>query len=88
VKKNVLCEKGDEITRFDGTLDNLLYNVFPVPLETANRFSDCILHIFEFMSLTGLCSARYSNTVRPVRIATPALKSHLNLYLCYVSTTK
>jgi hypothetical protein len=25
VKKNVLCEKGDEITRFDGTADKLEY---------------------------------------------------------------
>ncbi len=23
VKKNVLCEKGDEITRFDGTADSI-----------------------------------------------------------------
>jgi hypothetical protein len=27
VKKNVLCEKGDEITRFDGTAENIFYSV-------------------------------------------------------------
>ncbi len=26
VEKNFLCEKGDEITRFDGTYVNLYYN--------------------------------------------------------------
>ncbi len=32
VKKNVLCEKGDEITRFDGSPLTSVFNPFPLCL--------------------------------------------------------
>ena len=42
VKKNVLCEKGDEITRFDGTFYFIFgyYSTFPVILLCYNIKTD------------------------------------------------